>query len=382
MKKTKLVIKPVKFLILSISLLSTMCCKKNIDTEVQNEGNRQIVKLSSDQINELKRLGFADSNVFDYGNYYLVEGDVLVSKKELESNISRFKQLTIVEQHKSPASITNSTQHNFTLYVDETIWGNYTWNAGLLSAVETWNSFYNSDVKLHLSYDSPQSANIIVKTDRNLSASEKLASNVAAVGAVPMGSTVGTIIIANDDFKPGGGSSLLSVSQATWNMIHEIGHTLGLQHTNWITVDGTVNPNNFILIPGTPNNNDGSSVMNGGTASYSCPNATCFSNYDQIAINYLFPLVPNSTLNALINGQSQIARSSQWTYTCSYRSVETGINYYWEVIGINGTNFYQNDYDPYPGAEISLPMGNYKIRCTISGGKYPTKVAEKTIVVN
>lgn len=81
----------------------------------------------------------------------------------------------------------------------------------------------------------------------------------------------------------------------------------------------------------------------------------------------------------------QLFTNGQATCQMSYKSVETGIYYKWEVTGINGTSYYYEFTDDTDAIlnEIGFSTpGNYQLMCTISGGKYTTSVtAVKNITV-
>lgn len=78
----------------------------------------------------------------------------------------------------------------------------------------------------------------------------------------------------------------LSSSQLTYILTHEMGHCLGLRHSNW---QGSETEGSYgaILIPGTPQT-DSYSIMNSG-GSGGVPSWTDFSAYDKIAVQNLYP---------------------------------------------------------------------------------------------
>lgn len=88
----------------------------------------------------------------------------------------------------------------------------------------------------------------------------------------------------------------MTVSESTkiYNMVHELGHCIGFRHTNWED-EGYYNQNgdyiggNYIPNITQP---DPNSVMNKETALYSWNG---FSQYDIIAVNYLYPPLPCNT---------------------------------------------------------------------------------------
>ena len=72
---------------------------------------------------------------------------------------------------------------------------------------------------------------------------------------------------------------------------HEIGHTLGLRHTDWYSRQScgqsgeSANPDGAVHIPGTPTGYDSNSVM---LACFSANESGNFGYYDEVALDYLY----------------------------------------------------------------------------------------------
>lgn len=72
---------------------------------------------------------------------------------------------------------------------------------------------------------------------------------------------------------------------------HEIGHTLGLRHTDWYSRQScgqsgeSANPDGAVHIPGTPTGYDSNSVM---LACFSASESGNFGYYDEVALDYLY----------------------------------------------------------------------------------------------
>lgn len=72
---------------------------------------------------------------------------------------------------------------------------------------------------------------------------------------------------------------------------HELGHTLGLRHTDWYSREScgqsgeSANPDGAVHIPGTPTGFDSNSVM---LACFSANESGNFGYYDEVALDYLY----------------------------------------------------------------------------------------------
>ncbi|WP_161973484.1 M57 family metalloprotease [Arcticibacter tournemirensis] len=362
---------------LSFLLLCFYGCKKVESVS----GKEESQEISSD-LAFFKQNGFDIDSIKELDEYYLIENDMMVSRKRLKEALEGNKTKSAegkTSQYNTFNLVSNYSNYNINVYVEQSIWTIPDWYGGLNTAISAWNSIPGSNIKLHLisdDYNASERADIIVRADGGV-----LADDEAARAEFPVSSgRPGSVILVNTDIKDPYTNYFLNMNQTAWNMIHEIGHCLGLRHTNWYFRNEGTLPYGAIHVPGTPaTEGDPFSVMNGGTALRSCT-GNCLSAFDITAITSLYPINPNSPLVPIIRGLTNF-NSGQTNFYVSYYSNEPNINYSWEVIGINGTNHYDNSFDAMAGIELSLPPGNYKIKCTISGGKFGTAVAQKDVHV-
>lgn len=293
---------------LGLMLFFVGCQKENpIDQNEQMQGKF----LSAEVIQKITNLGLNGKTAVDMGDYYLVEGDIMVTKSALNAGNS---QKSLLKQAQWSSLVTMYNVQRITLYVDPSIptSGSDNWREAVQAAISEWNSTNSS---IRMSYTTNPSADIIISSDKG-----SLGNNVLAQGSWPDGYKPGKTIIINLDFLS---DYQMSASQKKYNVVHELGHCVGLRHTNWYGSEPT-----GTTIPNTPNsgsNPDPNSVMNGGTALNSWNG---FSNYDLIAFSTLYP---TNYFKASISGPG----SHYIGRTCNYSaSVVTGV-------GISGTLSYE-----------------------------------------
>lgn len=267
--------KTLKFTSLAIVIACTFfACKKHENTTAPKEES----PASKALLEKLITYGFAKDSIKDIGKYYAI-GDLLFNKeltdmKKLEAYYGKRNVQT--EQASTYNLISGAKADNIKFSIASI---NQPWQQAVYAACTQWASVHNSKINFHdvISADLETYADIIFKSDNGtLSANTIAAAEFPTVSGAP-----GFQVLINYDFNNGN----ISAASMLYNMVHEIGHCLGLRHTNWQSRGEGVNPYGANQIPGTPSS-DINSVMNGGTALYSW---TGFSQYDTISVNYLYP---------------------------------------------------------------------------------------------
>lgn len=241
--------------------------------------------LINNDILTISKLGFDTIGVEITDSHYIVEGDILINKEDLRKG-------TQTKQAYHPNGVIRQDKVvNITIKIDSNIEGTDTgleWRRAIYRAVTELQSLKGSAV--NFSFVSEGDADILIRKyydNKN--------TYIVAHGEFPLNGNPGKLIEINYSLPKN-----LSFSEKVYTMVHEIGHNLGLRHTNWNSIQET----SANHIPGTPNS-DSKSVMNNGVGEWSG-----FSNYDKIAICYLYPLTetigcPPSELSQLINPRFQ-----------------------------------------------------------------------------
>jgi len=303
------------FFPLFLALFIVACEKDKQDTFSQK----------NDDINFISSLGFDTTGITAREDYYIVEGDIMLRKDCLFKYEGSESSGTRLKQARVNSLLSYSNQDNITVRVDNSIptSGDDNWRNEIQQAISAWNSIYNSSI--NFIYTTASSADITISDDLDGNGKEILNdgtynSFTLAQASWPINGNAGPTIIINLD---AGANRTFTSSQKKYNIVHELGHCIGLRHTNW----NGLGESTGIGISGTPNtgtNPDPNSVMNGNTALNSWNG---FSTYDIVALQNLYP-----SLNVVISGPKELYDCPQFaTYTANASHGTGTYTYYWEI---------------------------------------------------
>lgn len=230
-------------------------------------------------IEKILALGFDRSSIEEWGEYYVVEGDILFSKASLQRS-----QRDVTDSTTPPRSAdglrfqwattvlagqANVSDITFSVHDLESEWAE-----AAKSAAQAWNAI--AGTKIYLVEGG-------IYSDIEMYMDNTLRDDEVAVATFPADSDPGEpghLIFVNPYFNT------LSFSQKKLNMVHEIGHTLGFRHTNWNTQtcnesEGTYGANQIGETPEL----DSYSVMNCATGDSSWVG---FSYWDEESARVLY----------------------------------------------------------------------------------------------
>lgn len=296
---TKRSVIPILFAIVLFS------CKKSINTSSDAKSENTVYEF-------IKNLGYSDSEIKEVGDTYIVDGDIVFDKNS-KSAISFTGPKT--EQYGTSNYIGYNDQSNISVYVENISMGGYT--SEVNAAIALWNNIPNCRLKFSFS----TGLGIIRIRQANLSDPSACGQSYYPYnGGIAGGITMNASIFSG-----------LSYDQRVSAIAHELGHSIGLRHTNW-NANGGMEPQYDVVngayiaahhILGTPKYDDANSIMNLGI----CGNApTTLSSFDILAMQYLYPANPPVAGTVPVFRYYSRAKWQDHFYTPYYNELGYGSN--------------------------------------------------------
>jgi hypothetical protein len=293
------------YVVLLISL-AVGCSKENTPATTS-----PIVNNSNDPV--LKRIlaeGYALSDIEEFPDRYIVQHDLIFYKKEPGQGPGQ----PTTEQARSPYLVAPAYR-NINVYLDGSF-STINLNGILDNVIAAYNAV-GSGIRMTRVY-SPASANITITQN-------SLQLGVCGQAGFPFsnGQPFNVVYISEYTLNYYG---LTSTAQLTMLLAHELGHCIGLRHTNW-------QPNgesSAIPIPSTPAS-DGASIMNGGTCG---ANWAGLSPHDKVALLSLYPVTlggPNNLQPGQQLAQGGLIRSSDGRFILVLQTDGNLVLYYYNV---------------------------------------------------
>lgn len=256
------------FVLLSILGLGVSCSKDDL-TKKQDvpTGNSTVV------LERIKSLGFDEKDIEEFDDYYVVEGDIQFPKSD-----------TIVSDLKQARTNNLVAINTISVFLDNNF---STLNAPMQTAlINAINIYNNTGMRLRLVLTTVRAnANIIISRDNTIG------TDVCGMGGFPTaaGMPFNLVRISETTLTA---HRLTTNNHLVYLILHELGHNIGMRHTNWSANGETAGADGAILIANTPTS-DASSIMNAGE----CGNTrTNFSTADLTALRTMYPKFSNMNL--------------------------------------------------------------------------------------
>lgn len=251
-----------------IFTLPIVSCTTDDDTFVNMfNGNTKLTRSSEIDIDnadicqeikdKINYLGFDTTNIQRIDSFIVVEGDIVFNENRLlELTLTRQYRTNFYYQSDEPIRIGFSRA-----FADSLLWKN-----AILGVIDN----YNEATGLNFIYDN---------VNPDITIYRDVVPGVYGSGEFPLSNDKpGQKILINTDYN------YLNDSQKLYILMHEVGHNLGLRHTDCKT-NNESEGEGWIKIPGTPDNDPNSYMISqrsditwGG-----------FSEGDAIALDYLWP---------------------------------------------------------------------------------------------
>ncbi|WP_443939476.1 M57 family metalloprotease [Pedobacter sp. MW01-1-1] len=281
-----------KIYLFSLVFLLFACQKKENLPQQQNE------EISKEELKKIEKKGFSTNGIQKIKGGYIVEGDIFISKDDLEKNNSAALKIGETEQYRTNNLIRN-TPRTITISVTS-LPEIYT------TATDISIARYNA-LNLRLTFQRvANNGNINIVGDTQLGSLGRSAGFPSNSGDPASPITLNPNRIGSNP----------DIDYLATIIAHEIGHCIGLRHTDYFNRQFSCGVytqgnnegfnNNVVKIPGTPSSEDAGSYM------LACigPNQNVpFNPNDVIALNYLYgglPVPEDRTVSVSIFGNDTI----------------------------------------------------------------------------
>lgn len=260
-------------LLFSTSIILLASCSKN-DDNIESDSMQDLISIKE----KVARLGFDTTGIIIDEELILVEGDIVLTKSELTRTSPRHASSVNIANGVYPISY--SRHRNLKYHISSTV---SSWESAIQAAFSQYNTLSNFNLRFTRTTN-------VSEADLRIESGVDF-SDAAAEARFPANGQIGVRIGINLSVPN------LNESQRTFLMVHEIGHTIGMRHTDWRGSEfehGNLNgiPVGAYTIPGTPNNSsnpDPNSIFNSGRVHTGVPNWTNFSSLDLVALRTVYP---------------------------------------------------------------------------------------------
>lgn len=238
------------------------------------DGITEVASIEDPLLRDVMALGFAKEDIVDEGDYFVVEGDILIAKASLrqarETGAGESEPQSVTDTLSGLALQWRTSQ----LVAGDVVTAirvdlsamESSWRTAAREAMAEWNALTPGSM---IRFVEQAPAQITVTMSETLGGN---CSGTIAQALWPSNGQPGPTIQVSTR------QTCLSSSAKRFTMAHEFGHTIGLRHTNLLAIGEGAGSIGAIHISGTPTSTDANSVMNNVVAQWAG-----FSGYDKLA---------------------------------------------------------------------------------------------------
>jgi hypothetical protein len=271
----------IVFLAVPVASIGFILCTSNPTRDELSDTNPNGSQSANVYFDYLAAKGFDRNNMREAdGNLIIVDDCIAFNKADIPVGNGGLGKTT---QRRSWDLISNENAGNIRLMIHSSM---SDWTSAIQSAVNAWNTITNSRIHIDIVTTNPE-LTIWSDADPACPAGFKnLGSTTCGLGNFPANGNVG----ANISIKKGTVYIGSMEAQKIFLITHEIGHTLGLAHTD-------ENDMHIITTP-ISSTSDPLSVM----TSHTCGGASSLTIFDKIALVSLYPTNAAKRVGVLVRG--------------------------------------------------------------------------------
>jgi hypothetical protein len=266
-------------LVAGAGLFIVSCKKESTPSTSANQSG-----IPQATLDKISALGFSTADVRKFQNGYLVEGDILLNDKDLNTQVSSPFLRTAKEEQYRTNNLVTALPRQITVRVASSLGSAFV--AGTDTAIARYNRL---NLRITFRRITSGTANITI-SGFNEGPSGGYITLGSAGFPTSAGNPYSSILMNTNAAAYGSSPNVLYVGSV---IQHEIGHCVGFRHTDYfnraLSCGGAASNEGAagigaVLIPGTPSGNSANSWMlacsNGGNRT--------FNANDIVALNYLY----------------------------------------------------------------------------------------------